>query len=105
MVIWANQGKSTSSIVMLGFLALVSLFAAFILASIDYSLLKLNFSVPKLSLQVLAKFSFLLILLIIVEFAFTGGLAFNFQEYNIVSWIFQACLVINLWFAANRKWK
>jgi hypothetical protein len=103
MVQWANQGKSTGSIVMLGFLALMAMIAALIVASIDYSLK--DFSVPKPPLRVLAKFSFLLGLLIVAEFAFTGGLAFEFENYNVVAWIFQACLVVNLWFAANKSWK
>ena len=102
MVQFANQGKSTGSIVMLGFLGLMALFAAFIMVSIDYSF---KLEVPKLKLRVLAKFSFLLGLLIVAEFAFTGGLAFEFQDYNVVAWIFQGCLVINLWFAANKSWK
>lgn len=101
MVQFSNQGKSTGSIVTLGFLGLMALFAAYITVSIDYSI---KLEVPKLKLRVLAKFSFLLGLLIIVEFSFTGGWAFEFQDYNIVAWIFQACLLINLLFASTKNW-
>jgi hypothetical protein len=100
MVQWVNENKGKDSIIALAVLIVMSVLAAYVVASLDYSVPKIT-----LSLQVLAKFSFLLALLIIVEFVFTGKLAFKFENYNVVGWIFQACLVINLWFAANRKWK
>jgi len=55
-------------------------------------------------LQIVTKFSFLLLILIAIEGLATWGAAYNFQDYNIVAWIFQACLLINLLFASTKNW-
>jgi len=90
---------------MLGFLALMAFGLAIVVARIDFYK-EDTVKFPKLpSLQVLAKFTFLLGILLILEFAFTGGLAFEYENYNVAGWIFQACLLVNLWFAANKSWK
>ena len=89
---------------MLGFLALMAFGLAIVVARISfYEEATVKF--PKLvSLQVLTKFTFLLGILIALEYFISSKQAFEFQNYTVVAWILQACLIVNLWYAANKKW-